>query len=89
MNEGPAQTLDDLLPGTRFVVETVRVNSDQPEWSAWLEELGFLTGEQGRLMARGVPGGDPLVVRIGLSTFALRRAESACIEVRVREEGKR
>ena len=32
-------------------------------------------------MARGLPGGDPLVVRIGQSTFALRRAEAACVQV--------
>jgi ferrous iron transport protein A len=33
------------------------------------------------LMARALPGGDPLVVRIGQSTFALRRAEAACVRV--------
>ena len=33
------------------------------------------------LMARSMPGGDPLVVRVGLSTFALRRAEAACVMV--------
>jgi ferrous iron transport protein A len=31
--------------------------------------------------ARAVPGGDPLVVRVGNSTFALRRAEAACIRL--------
>ena len=33
------------------------------------------------LITRGLPGGDPLVVRIGQSTFALRRAEAACVRV--------
>jgi ferrous iron transport protein A len=33
------------------------------------------------VMARGFPGGDPLVVRIGQSTFALRCAEAACVEI--------
>jgi ferrous iron transport protein A len=33
------------------------------------------------LMVRGVPGGDPLVVRVGASTFAIRRAEAACVLV--------
>ena len=32
-------------------------------------------------MTRGFPGGDPLVVRIGGSTFALRRAEAAAVRV--------
>ena len=31
-------------------------------------------------MARAL-GGDPLVVRVGTSTFALRTAEAACVEV--------
>ncbi len=33
------------------------------------------------MIARGAPGGDPLVVRIGDSTFALRKAEAACVRV--------
>lgn len=53
-----------------------------PEWSQCLAELGFLPGEAVRVMARGQPGADPLVVRIGQSTFALRRAEAECISVR-------
>jgi ferrous iron transport protein A len=32
-------------------------------------------------MRRSLIGGDPLVVRIGLSTFALRKKEAAIIEV--------
>ena len=52
-----------------------------PEWARWLEEIGFIVGEHVMLMARALPGGDPLVVRIGQSTFALRRAEAACVRV--------
>ena len=37
------------------------------------------------IMARSLPGGDPLVVRVGASTFALRRVEAACIQVRAAE----
>ncbi len=51
------------------------------DWAIWLAEIGFLPGEQVRVIARGAPGGDPLVVRIGDSTFALRRAEAACVQV--------
>jgi len=32
-------------------------------------------------MSRGLFGGDPLAVRVGLSTFALRRDEARCIEL--------
>lgn len=52
-----------------------------PEWAQWLAEIGFIPGEPVALLARARPGGDPMVVRIGDSTFALRRAEAACIQV--------
>ena len=32
-------------------------------------------------MAKAIPGGDPMVVRVGQSTFAMRRAEAACVSV--------
>lgn len=53
-----------------------------PEWALQLEDIGFLAGERVAIMARGMPGGDPLVVRVGLSTFALRLDEAACIQIK-------
>lgn len=47
-----------------------------------LLEIGFLPGESVRVIAKGVPGGDPLAVRVGHTTFALRRHEAAMIRVR-------
>jgi ferrous iron transport protein A len=52
-----------------------------PEWARWLTEIGFLPGEPVMVLARARPGGDPLVVRVGDSTFALRIAEARCIQV--------
>ena len=46
-----------------------------------LEELGFVPGEHVAVLARAMPGADPLVVRIGQSTFALRRAEADCVQL--------
>lgn len=89
MSSKQVQTLDEIKTGARFVVSSVVAGEYAPEWGTWLEEIGFLSGEQGRLMARGRPGGDPLVVRIGTSTFALRRAEAACVLVHADEEGER
>lgn len=48
-----------------------------------LAELGFQPGEQVRVVARGVLGGDPIAVRIGTSTFALRGFEADCIQVAI------
>ena len=74
-------TLDLALIGHALTVQQVQAPHAAPEWARRLEEIGFIAGERVMLMARGLPGGDPLVVRIGQSTFALRRAEAACVRV--------
>lgn len=79
MNTAP-RTLDLLESFVPCRIAAIYPPAHAPEWGEWLAELGFLPGESAMLMARA-PGGDPLVVRIGSSTFALRRAEAACIEV--------
>ena len=78
---GNRQTLDLARIGHPLTVARVDPPAAAPEWARWLEEIGFIGGERVMLMARGLPGGDPLVVRIGQSTFALRRAEAACVRV--------
>ena len=50
-----------------------------------LIEIGFVQGASLRVIAFGQPGDDPIGVRVGgrggISTFALRRAEAACVQV--------
>ena len=46
-----------------------------------LRDLGFIAGARCEVMARMWLGGDPMVVRVGGSTFALRRAEAAAVRV--------
>jgi ferrous iron transport protein A len=46
-----------------------------------LRDLGFVAGARCQVIARMWPAGDPLVVRIGGSTFALRRAEAAAVRI--------
>ena len=74
-------TLDQASINDVLTVSHVQAPHAAPEWARWLEEIGFIVGEKVMLMARGLPGGDPLVVRVGQSTFALRRAEAACVGV--------
>ncbi len=78
----PLCPLCDLPAGQPAIVESLSAPADLPEWSAWLAEIGFLPGERVQVVRRGPIGGDPLVVRIGDSTFALHRAEAACVTVR-------
>ena len=46
-----------------------------------LTEIGFVPGEAVRIVATGVPGREPLAVRLGHTTFALRRHEAALVRV--------
>lgn len=75
------QNLHELNPGAPARVLGVHAPAAQPEWAQQLHDLGFVAGERVSVLRRGLPGGDPLVVRVGLSTYALRRAEAACVRV--------
>ncbi|MDE2430941.1 MAG: ferrous iron transport protein A [Burkholderiales bacterium] len=46
-----------------------------------LKELGFIRGEKIKILHKGYFGGEPVAVRIGQSTFALRNFEAALIGV--------
>ena len=46
-----------------------------------LTEIGFVPGEMVRIVASGVPNREPLAVRLGHTTFALRRHEAALVRV--------
>ncbi|MEK8086763.1 FeoA family protein [Aquabacterium sp. A3] len=74
-------TLSHLADHCPATVAAVTPPAHSPEWARWLEEIGFIPGERVQIMNRARPGGDPLVVRVGDSTFALRQAEAACILV--------
>ncbi len=78
---GSGKRLDRAALGQAYRVCHVHASAGAPEWARQLEEIGFFAGEQVMVMTRGFPGGDPLVVRVGQSTFALRGAEAACVEV--------
>lgn len=53
-----------------------------------LAEIGFVPGEEVRVVALGFPGGEPLAVRIGHTTFALRRHEAVLVQVALLPEGR-
>jgi ferrous iron transport protein A len=76
-------TLEDLPLHRPARVCDLAAPPAAPEWAQWLTEIGFIPGEPVMLLARARPGGDPMVVRIGDSTFALRRAEARCVRVEI------
>ena len=77
--------LDQLKVGESGFVETVgqSTTASQPDHNLAdrLMEIGFLPGEPLEVLHKGFFGGEPIAVRIGQSTFALRRFEAALISV--------
>lgn len=75
--------LADLPPRTDAWVHTLRMDAPLHDQAVLVRllEIGFLPGERVRVVARAALGGDPLAVRLGRSTFALRRREAALVRV--------
>jgi len=76
--------LADLPNGTpaRVVAVLPGDAAAPPEIARRLAELGFLPGELVRIVGRGFLSREPIAVRVGTGTFALRAFEAACIRVR-------
>ncbi|HXE47793.1 MAG TPA: FeoA family protein [Ramlibacter sp.] len=78
-----AVLLSSLRPGAQATVAEVLPARDghDRELALRLIEIGFLPGERVRVIARGQPGDEPIAIRLGHTTFALRRFEAALISV--------
>lgn len=81
-------TLDALAAGQSATVIHVAPTSahgadsgEGVDVSRRLMELGFVSGERIRMLKRGLPGG-PVAVKVGASTFALRRFEASLVSVK-------
>jgi ferrous iron transport protein A len=72
LRPGQEATVVDLEPPTRAQDHDLLLR---------LMEIGFLPGERLRVIARAMPGGEPIAVRLGHATFALRRFEAALVHV--------
>jgi ferrous iron transport protein A len=73
--------LDQALLAVHYSVHELSYSAASAGWPQRLEELGFLPGERVSVLKHG-PTGEPLAVRVGHATYALRRAEAACVLVR-------
>jgi ferrous iron transport protein A len=83
-NAPPLIKLDTLPTGAGGTVVHVAPGDpadDGADLARRLMELGFVPGEKIRLLKRGMPGGEPLAIKVGNSTFALRRFEAALISI--------
>lgn len=57
------------------------IDAEQSAIRMRLLELGFAAGEKVRVIAESFPHRDPMAVRLGNTTFALRRHEAAMIHI--------
>ena len=76
-----SRRLSELANGCPATVQAVENVSPTDPIAARLRDLGFVVGEPVRIVARGPIGADPLLVQIGFTRFALRRAEAARVLV--------
>lgn len=76
-----ALILTELASGRSALVTAIAEHDAVDPIARRLRELGFVPGERVRLLTAGPFGGDPLLVQVGYTRFALRRAEAARIAV--------
>ena len=82
----PATTLDKLPVREWATIREIKVHHHEGHHDGGalkrrLMELGFVPGERVQVLRRIFFGHGPLAVRVGTSTFAMRKHESSLIEV--------
>jgi len=78
----PSITLDQLPVRTVATIQGIKAgHHDGGALKRRLMELGFVPGERVQVLRRIFFGRGPLAVRVGTSTFAMRKLESSLIEV--------
>ncbi len=86
-SSAPSIALAELRRGETGVIDGLAASDiftsagERDSMLARLRDLGFVVGARCEVIARMWFGGDPMAVRIGGSTFALRRSEAAAVRV--------
>lgn len=80
-------TLTELARRTPAIVDAVEDRSPNDPIARRLRELGFVSGEEVVVVAAGPLGAEPLLVQVGFTRFALRRAEAARVRLRTNGAG--
>lgn len=86
INPPPSAAIVSLLAVPRHqAARVVQVDERMPNdrVSRRLRELGFVPGETVSLVATGPVGADPVLIQVGYTRFALRRAEAERVRVRL------
>ena len=75
-------TLTERARRTPAIVDAVEERTPNDPSARRLRELGFVAGEEVVVVAAGPIGAEPLLVQVGFTRFALRRAEAARVRLR-------
>ena len=75
-------TLSELPRGASGIVHVVEDRGPGDAIARRLRDLGFVRGEPVRVVAFGPVGREPVLVQIGFTRFALRRAEAARVRLK-------
>ena len=73
--------LSGMKLGQLATIKSVNQHSTNDSIARRLRNLGFVEGEEVRLISYGPLGQDPLLVQIGFTRFALRSSESHRVEI--------
>ncbi len=73
--------LTQLGKGQHGIVQNLHFNSPEDAIAQRLLDLGFVPGEQVQCVALAPFGGDPVLVQIGHTRFALRRSEAERVQL--------
>ncbi|MCM8558132.1 FeoA family protein [Sphingomicrobium sediminis] len=84
MNEAtsPTLTLDRLGNGQAGQIHAIDWNALDGKHAARLRNFGFDEGVSVVALHRGPFGADPMAIRVGRMTVAIRRAHAAAVTVR-------
>lgn len=77
--------LSELPYRLAALVESVEDRMPNDAIARRLRELGFVAGERVEVLAAGPLSAEPLLVQIGFTRFALRRAEAERVRVAASE----
>jgi ferrous iron transport protein A len=73
--------LSDMELGQAATIIDVTQESADDSIARRLRDLGFIKGEEVKLVTYGPLGRDPLLVQIGFTRFALRVSEASRVEI--------
>lgn len=73
--------LSELKTKQSAVISRITRESEQDIVANRLEVLGFVEGTPVKVITKGIFGGEPILVQIGFTRFALRKSEAEKIQL--------